>query len=392
MIRLAALLIIVLHVQAMADIFTAAAPDALVVVGDQAPQAEKAAAGRLAAKLRECGGPEKNLALASEINADLERAATHHILVVGTEASNRVMQRLPSHWTLNRDLYYAGRTPYESYMPGTGYYAAGFGTFPQGTVGYLEWDRNPYWHYATNLLDDRKDAKPTLPYRQMVRLTGNTPEGVAMAVDAFISRRILAGVIVAGGKLPDAMSLWTLDAAHYALPEQAPPWIPAADATQGGLALIFAGWSLADSMIYAGFRELTGRDANAIWRAKFLTEKKWDYPMSVVVDPAHPMSRSPLFDATLARRASDNEFFVAKLETAEQAAEAAKKLEDALSKKRDHSQAPWSDVKAGQVAWRRSKFGVHIAAKGLFVVMESFDEAHDPLAVRLISEAMEKSQ
>ena len=394
MMRLAPLFIIVLHLHAAADVLPAIAPDALVVVGDAAPAAppaEKAAAERLAAKLREAGGPEKNLVLASDINADLERAATHHLLVVGTEASNRVLQRLPSHWALDRDRYYANRQPYENYMPTKGYYAAGFGTFTQGSVGYIEWDRNPYWHYATNLLEDRKDDKPDLPYRQMVRLTGNSPEGVAMAVDAFLSRRILTGVVVADGKLPGAMSLWTIDTAHFAQPEQAPPWIPTADAKQGDVALTFAGWHIADSMTYAGFRELTGLDAKAIWRAKFLTEKKWDYPMKVVVDPAHPMSRSPLFDATLARRASDNEFFVAKLDTPEQAAEASKKLEDALSKKRDYSQAPWTNVVIDKVTLRRSRFGVHLATRDEFVVMESFDEKHDvmavPMMLRMVGEA-----
>jgi len=379
-------------VRSTADILPAIASDALVVVGEKAPEPERAAAERIAAKLREAGGPQGNLVLASQINVDLERAATHHLIVVGTETSNPVLLRVPSHWALDRDYRYANAKPYESYMPATGFYAAGYGTFAGGNVGYIEWDRNPYWHYATNLLKDRKPEEtatvPPLPYRQMVRITGNTPAGVALAADAFLNRKIITGAITGDGKLPGTMSLWTLDTAHYALPEQAPEWIAAADAADGRQALIFAGWHLADAMLYAGLREITGVEAAAIWRAKFLTEKKWDYPMTVTVDPAHPMTRSPLFDATLARRASDNELFVAKFADAESAANALKAAEAALSAKRDHSHAPWTDVSVDGIAWRRSRFGVHMAAFREFLVMESFDDAHDALALRLISQAM----
>ncbi|HUW35080.1 MAG TPA: hypothetical protein VM223_26005 [Planctomycetota bacterium] len=362
------------------------------MVGEKAPGPERAAAERIASTLRQAGGPRDNLVLANRINVELERAATHHLVVVGTESSNRVLERLPSHWALDRDLYYANRAPFESYMPATGFCAAGYGTFTGGNVGYIEWDRNPYWHYATNLLKDRKPEEtatvPPLPYRQMVRVTGNTPAGVALAADAFLNRKVITGAITGDGKLPGAMSLWTLDTAHYALPEQAPKWIPASDAADGQQALIFAGWHLADAMLYAGLREITGAEAAAIWRAKFLTERKWDYPMSVTVDPAHPMTRSPLFDATLARRATDNEFLVAKYADAESAATALKAAEAALSAKRDHSHAPWTDVTLGSIKWRRSRFGVHMTAFREFMVMESFDEAHDALALRLISQAM----
>jgi hypothetical protein len=378
-----------------ADLFTAIAPDTLVVVGDQAPAPEVEAAKRLAERLMSAGGPKDNLVLASDINTDLEKAASHHLMVVGTEASNRILERLESHWVLNRDWYYANRAPYESYMPTTGYYAAGYSTFPKSdaTVGYVEWDRNPYWHYATNLaLDDSLQPKTPasggtteqLPYRQIVRITGNSSAGVALAVDAVLQRHLLTGVATKDNTLPGPMSLFSIDTAHAAWPEAAPAWIPTSDLHEGNVTLLFAGWHLADSMTYAGFQDASGQAALHIWRGKYLTEKLWDYSPHVVVDPAFPMSRSPLFEASITRRASANEFFVAELPSSEAAASA----RDALIATLNHNkvtQAPWTLDEIGGIAWSASRFGTHITAHGPWVVMESFDADHRSLALSSLS-------
>src|SRR5690606_27256429 len=186
------------HASARGDALAQAAPQALVVGGQSATPAERQAAEKLAAHLRRLGGPADNLVTDVAINRDLERAASHHLPVVGREDTNRVLQRVPSHWVLNRDWYYRDRAPFESYMPTTGYHAAGYGTFHQGDVGYIEWDRNPYYHYASNLpTDPRNSESPPieLPYRQIVRLTGNTPQGVSLAVSAAVERSVLTGVI-----------------------------------------------------------------------------------------------------------------------------------------------------------------------------------------------------
>jgi hypothetical protein len=356
------------------------APDALVVVGDTAPAVERAAAERLAAALRAAGGPADNLRLAEAVNADLELAARHHLLVVGTEASNRVLARLPGHWALDRDRYYAAHPAVHPYEPTTGYYLAGYGVFTRGDVGYVECDRNPYWHYATNLVGTNPKGGP-LPYRQLIRLCGNTAAGAAVAVDAFLQRQILTGPSVTA--LPGALSLWTLDTAHLALPRDVPAWLHAADVAGGDRALRFAGWHLADSMLYAGLHQICGRPARKIWRAKYLTEQGWNYPFTVTIDPAHPMTRSPLFEATLARRASDNEWLVAQFASPTEAAQARDAIERALSAKKE-SHAPWSDAPAGGIAWRRSKFGVHLAVIGDCLAIESFHDTHDALALTLV--------
>lgn len=388
-------------VPSRADLFSAIAPDTLVVVGDNAPAPELQAAQKLAARLRSAGGPADNLVPAMVLNADLEKAAMHHLMVVGTESSNRVLERLGSHWVLNRDVYYAGRAPYEPYMPTTGYYAAGYGTFANGAeaVGYVEWDRNPYWHYATNLLLNENALKkadksavgpvPQLPYRQIVRITGNNPAGVVLAADAVLQRHLLTGVVTANDTLPGAMSLFSIDTAHAAWPEAAPSWLPTADLRDSGKSLLFAGWLLADSMTYAGFEEASGQAARHIWRAKYLTEKLWDYPHTVAIDPAFPMSRSPLFEASIDRRATGNEFFVAELPSADAAAAARDGLIATLNKNKV-TQGPWQQADVAGMTWSVSRFGVHIAAHGPWIVMESFDPDHAPLALDALSPALAK--
>lgn len=374
------LLLMLPGLSSVANPLTALAPDALVVVGDAAPMVEMQAAQRLAAALRAAGGPENNLQSADKINTDLELASRHHLLVVGTEMSNRVMERLPSHWTLNRDIYFKTHQPVHPYEPTVGFYMAGYGTFTTGAAGYIECDRNPYWHYATNLLSTQQVG----PYRQIIRLYGNSPEGVAAAVEAFLTRNILTGPAVPQDKMPDAMSLWTLDTSHLALPDTAPDWLKTAEVFAGDLSLTFVGWQVADSMLYAGFKEITGVSASKIWRAKFLTEKGWDYPMNVIIDPSHPMTRSPLFEASLARRATDNEWFITQLASPQQAAQARDAMETYLTKRKE-SHAPWTDAPANGIAWRRSRFGVNLAVIGDYLAMESFGDQHDALALRLIN-------
>jgi hypothetical protein len=397
----ALVMIEILALPAPADLLSSMASDTLVVVGDNAPDAEIQAAQSLAAKLVADGGPKDNVVQASVINADLEKAASHHLMVVGTEASNRVLERLESHWVLNRDWYYANRAPYESFMPTTGYYAAGYGTFPKdgGPVGYVEWDRNPYWHYATNLeMEAVSHASGTtpapsnaLPYRQIVRITGNTSAGVVLAVHAVLDRNLLTGVVTEKNVLPGAMSLFSIDTAHAAWPETAPSWIPRSDLHQREMGLMFAGWHLADSMTYAGFEEASGQPAVHIWRAKYLTEKLWDYPMTVAIDPAFPMSRSPLFEASISRRSSANEFFVAELPSAEAASSARDALIATLNKNKI-TQAPWSQTEISGVPWSVSRFDTHIAAAGPWLVMESFDKEHGTLALTALSTALAAAQ
>ena len=380
------------HAERVSGFLSMLAPQALVVVGLTAPEVEQKAAEQLAKALREAGGPEHNLRHAGHVNRDLELAATHHLLVVGTGADNRILARVPSHWAMNRDHFYRTHKPFAPWMPTHGYYVAGYGVFPSNeAVGYVECDRNPYWAYATNLLMMRRHGpKPKLAYRQIVRLTGNSPAGVVLAVHAFLNEHLLNGVATANDALPGAMTLWTMDTAHLALPGMAPGWIPRETMRAGRRSLIFAGWQLADSMMYAGLREVSGQAAQKIWRAKYLTERGWNYSHHVVINPEFPMSRSPLFDASLARRAGGNEFFVAQFASTTQARLAQQAAEQSLNDRGRYSQAPWHAVVVDGVQWQRSRFDFNTTVFGKYLVMESFGKNHVSLALAAISKAMVK--
>lgn len=375
------------------------APSALVVVGKDAPTVERNAAKRLAQVLTQLGGPAENMVDADSINQDLARAATHDLFVIGTLKSNRVLERLPSHWVLQGQ-----GTPPEhddqpmwAVDPDKGFYAAGFGTFARGDVGYVAFDRNPYWHYMTNVLlkhksekdDDPEAAMPlTEHYRHMARITGNTSQGVAHAVDALIKDQLITGIVAPASRWPSAMDLWQIDAAHLALPAQTPAWVPTQPIADGSVSLRFAGWHMADSMTYAGFLEQSGQTAQKIWRAKYLTEKNWDYPMHVVIDPAFPMTHSPLFDTTLARRASGNEWFIAELANPDLAAKAVTQLVESIKTRRSAPHKKFKPVQVGNITFQRSEFGVHIGQVGRYLIMESFDMDHDALAIKALTQTL----
>jgi hypothetical protein len=144
-------------------------------------------------------------------------------------------------------------------------------------------------------------------------------------------------------------------------------------------------------MTYAGWLEAAGQAAEAIWRAKYLTEKAWAHPFAAEVDPAHPFLRSRLFEATLARRASDNEFLVARLASPEAASKALAALRKGLEDRRDRGHKPFAEATVAGVTWHKSKFGVHLAAAGPFVVLESFRPSHDPLALEWIGDALKEA-
>jgi len=377
------------------------APDALVVVGAKADPAEREAAGRLADHLRQAGGPVDNLIDDETANTNLERSAGKHLLVVGRPANNRVLARFDSHWTLDRDRYYAtSPTPPHKYMATSGYYAAGYLELPANgpACGYIEWDRNPYWHYATNFLEsvNRSEDALALPYRQVVRLTGNSAAGVAAVVDAFLNKGLLTGVIIDPANWPKGDgTMWTLSRTEGLAwtGEWPPAWRAAASA--GGarekVSLSWAGWQAVDAALYSGVTSQTGTRPLAMARAKFLTEQGWNVPPYLVKDPGHPMTRSPLFEASLARRASGNEFLLMRFADAAAARTAAGKLETALSRparRGPHNHDPWDSVKIGGLDWRRSRLGVHIGVVGDVVVMESFDADHTGLALERFAEAM----
>jgi hypothetical protein len=375
------------------DFFKTLAPDSVVVIGKNAPAEELAAAKKLAAAFQKFGADKENLVTDEKIADDLELAASKHLFLIGTPATNEVMSRLRSHWALDRDDYYktAPKPPHD-FMPVTGYYAAGYVELPSGGAdcGYAEWDRNHYWHYVLNLFlgsnnDKLKEAAPKIPYRQIIRLTGNTPRGVASAVDAFLNDGLLTGVVTAPANF-GAATMFAVSAPEAALGDALAPRgkIVAPEKTADGAEkfVIFTGFHQGDAMVYSGVEQICGVRPRHLARAKYLTEEGWSTSPYLVKDPSHPMTRSPLFEATLARRASGNELLIIQFANAAEAKTAAEKFEATLTARRDHSHAPWTDVKIGANNWRLSRFGLHLGVVGDKVVMESFAAPYDAAVLR----------
>ena len=78
----------------------------------------------------------------------------------------------------------------EAHIEGNECYVFGFGHI-QGDVGYIESNRNPFLHGK---------AVDQTPYEtQLITITGTSPEGPALAVDAFLKQQITNGVIAAPG-------------------------------------------------------------------------------------------------------------------------------------------------------------------------------------------------
>lgn len=147
-----------------------------------------------------------------------------------------------------------------SSQPG-GWYAFGYGEL-SGDIGWVESDRNPFLHSAAI------DAAPFETH--VITLSGSTPRGVALAVDAFLQGGLINGLVAAPGWQRNARTL--LDHDPLA-PAAAPPF--EAPATLGSHRLV--GWIQPNEEEYRGVEEDTGRPPLEIVRFKYYTNGDWDH-------------------------------------------------------------------------------------------------------------------
>lgn len=183
-----------------------------------------------------------------------------------------------------------------------GFYVFGWGHL-HGDIGYIESDRNPFLHSATI---------PTAPFEtEIVTLTGNTPAGVALAVEAFLKRGLVNGVVAAPGWTRPQTTI--LD--HDPLPSNfAPPsWLPA---NAGGANLV--GWSAGGEDEYRGVLQDTSVQPVEIWRAKYYRDGAWD--------GAGVTGAFDAYSAGLHRRAYGNTLWIARFASAQQAAQSAPRI------------------------------------------------------------------
>lgn len=212
--------------------------------------------------------------------------AYHHLILVG----------LPS------DPLIRAAWQREARVEGGGFYIFGFGHL-QGDIGYIESDRNPFLHGA---------AIPTAPFEtEVVTLTGSTPAGVALAVDAFLNKGLVNGVVAAPG--------WTRTHPNLLQRNPLPPdfslptWLPpqAGDVTRIGI-------TQAAEDEYRGVLADTGVEPRLIWRAKYYRPGAWD--------GAGAANAFDDYSNGLHRRAYGNTLWLAQFASPQEAAAAAPKI------------------------------------------------------------------
>jgi hypothetical protein len=143
---------------------------------------------------------------------------------------------------------------------GAGLYIFGYGNL-DGDVGYVESGRNPYLHSM---------AVKIAPFEtQVVTITGTSPAGVAMAVNAFLHQGLVNGVVAAAGWKRPSTTILDRDPldAGFALPS----WIPVQAGTMRDVGVTQPGEDE-----YRGVLADTGVEPMAIWRVKYYSPGAWD--------------------------------------------------------------------------------------------------------------------
>ncbi|MBY0360172.1 MAG: hypothetical protein K2W82_19375 [Candidatus Obscuribacterales bacterium] len=178
----------------------------------------------------------------------------------------------------------------------------GYGNF-QGSLGYIESDRNLFLHSA--------QINSTPFETEIVTLTGTTPEGVALSVKTFLNQRLVAGLVAGAEWKRSSHSLLKREplAANFSLPG----WIPE---HIGEASLI--GVIQASDDEYRGVLADTGTTPLEIWRLKYYLPGSWDG-----AGAAHTFDQ---YSTGLHRRAYGNTLWLARFAGAGQAAQAAPKI------------------------------------------------------------------
>lgn len=286
------LLITAFSVAAMMAAHSIAAERTLkICVAGDAPAEIKAAASNILAGVQTQpllsalaeGKPPASLTDTKALAAGSNDARAYsHLVVVGLPTDPIIVQA----WQRNARVEEGG------------FYIFGFGHL-RGTLGYIESDRNPFLHSA---------AVASTPFEtEIVTITGDTPEGVALAADAFLKQGLVNGVVAASGWKRAGTTL--LD--HDPLSPDFAVDLPVKADKKIGL-------TQAGEDEYRGVLADTGLMPAAIWRLKYSVPGAWD---------GAGASRSiAQYLSGLHRRAYGNMLWCAKFNSSGDAAAAAPKI------------------------------------------------------------------
>ena len=223
----------------------------------------------------------------------IEARAFHHLILVG----------LPD------DPLIQAAWQHEAAVEDGGFYIFGFGHL-RGTLGYIESNRNPFLHSV---------GIAAAPYEtEVITITGSSPAGVKLAVDAFLASGLVNGVVAAPGWPRPSKTI--LDHDPLTLPlapvELAPVALaPAAAGEAQRIALTQASESeYRDVLADAGVKP------SSIWRVKYYEPGAWDG--AAALEALSPKQ----YLAGLHRRAFGNTLWIAKFASPSEASAAAEKI------------------------------------------------------------------
>jgi hypothetical protein len=196
------------------------------------------------------GGVERfdNLQASPAKRGDWDRQALNHLVVVGTPDEGDGARRTQG-FTFGVDT-----KKREMYRLGIGRFA--------GDVGSVETTFNPYLY--CNKFDDN-------PYSTLlVRISGTTPRGVALAADAF-ARGLLNGMVAGPGA--QRVERTILDRA----PSVEPPPALWSSLAQNGGRFVMAGWSQCPENEYRACLDMgAAHEPQGLWRIKYLIRGSLD--------------------------------------------------------------------------------------------------------------------
>jgi hypothetical protein len=262
-----------------------------ICVAYDAPAEIKAAASKILASVQTNpllsvmaeGKPPASLTDTKELSeGSNDERAYSHLVVVGLPADPIIAQA----WQRN------------ALVENNGFYIFGFGHL-RGTLGYIESDRNPFLHSA---------AVASTPFEtEIITITGDSPEGVTLAVDAFLKQGLINGVVAAPGWTRSGATLLDHDPLNPGFSLDLPVNVDKKiGATQAG------------EDEYRGVLADTGLLPLAIWRLKFFVPGSWD--------GAGAAKSIAQYLSGLHRRAYGNMLWCAKFDSPENAALAGTKI------------------------------------------------------------------
>ena len=195
---------------------------------------------------------------APSVLADLQEAPTRlpgwmaqadaHLVVVGTPADGPIA-KLVKGYTYGLDCEKKE------------FFRLGLGRF-RGDVGVVETVFNP-WLYSDKVNDTEKSTL-------MIRISGTTPKGVALAAQAF-QNGLINGAVLGAGAVRTETSILDLEVSAE------PP--PAALLTRFGGApgLVYAGWTQCPAQEYRAYLDWGAQhEPRRVWRLKYLAADSLD--------------------------------------------------------------------------------------------------------------------